>query len=445
MIEDFLISELYAARMKLVYSDPLLGETALMLVIEVLDESNWCKTFAVDGRVIYVNRQFAEGLYYDHTHPDTRHNGRRRLVFCLAHEIWHVILGHLLRRGDRDPKIWGWAIDYAVNALLVEENIGLAPEGILYDPRRFNSSMTVETIFNILKRNPPPEGTETLDQHIEPEPSSEPGDQNQKDQSEQEPEEGKDDIRIGDGNEPPKPVSMDKIDAMKDDLEQLMLRAEERDSDNLPASLKRAIARLRAPRLMWHQLISASFKSIDNSHYSFEALSDETWASLLYHRKRWYPGCGYSRTFCAVIPTLVEDEIIKAVIAYDASASVSDDELRKQMSEMKGIMRDFPVFEVLVLTFDTKIYNPMVFTQNNIHKLDEYRRTKVKGRGGTDFNAVYDYCKEAKFEADRIIIHSDGLPNSGWGDPHYGKSLFVIHNQSNQSIRAPFGQTVYLH
>lgn len=43
------------------------------------------------------------------------------LVFIMAHEVAHCALRHPFRRGKRDPKLWGEAIDHAANLFLLDD------------------------------------------------------------------------------------------------------------------------------------------------------------------------------------------------------------------------------------------------------------------------------------------------------------------------------------
>src|SRR5436309_9625607 len=51
----------------------------------------------------------------------------------LAHECYHVALGHHLRRGGREKDRWNRACDFAVNNLLQGDGFTLFPRA-LYDP-----------------------------------------------------------------------------------------------------------------------------------------------------------------------------------------------------------------------------------------------------------------------------------------------------------------------
>ncbi|MEU9169586.1 hypothetical protein AB0D34_17560 [Streptomyces sp. NPDC048420] len=54
--------------------------------------------------------------------------------FILAHEMLHAALRHGDRCGTRDPYLFNIACDYVINGWLNEMQIGLMPEGLLYDP-----------------------------------------------------------------------------------------------------------------------------------------------------------------------------------------------------------------------------------------------------------------------------------------------------------------------
>lgn len=62
-------------------------------------------------------------------HPDfvlSQSDGAIRFVLC--HEILHCVGDHMSRRGNRDPLIWNYACDYAINPILNVEVIGGAFE-----------------------------------------------------------------------------------------------------------------------------------------------------------------------------------------------------------------------------------------------------------------------------------------------------------------------------
>lgn len=71
--------------------------------------------------------------------------------FVLAHEFLHAALRHDVRREDRDPILWNVACDYVINNWLVEMNIGVMPETVLYDEHF--KGMSAESVYDVLCEN----------------------------------------------------------------------------------------------------------------------------------------------------------------------------------------------------------------------------------------------------------------------------------------------------
>ena len=101
----------------------------------------WCDTMAVDGFYIYVNPEFCDSLSKD------------ELVFVLAHEVMHCVLGHMDRRGTRDKTIWNYASDYATNLKLIEFGFKMPKVGLV---NQKYSGLTSEEIYQDLLKNKVP-------------------------------------------------------------------------------------------------------------------------------------------------------------------------------------------------------------------------------------------------------------------------------------------------
>jgi predicted metal-dependent peptidase len=125
------------------------------------------------------------------------------------------------------------------------------------------------------------------------------------------------------------------------------------------------------------------------------------------------------------------------------SGSISDRQANDFISEVKGIMDEYVDFKLNLWCFDTEVYNYAEFSGDNADEIMDY---KVKGGGGTDFVANWEFMKEKGIEPKRFIMFTDGYPCGDWGDEDYCETLFVIHgNEGGNSslIVAPFGQTAY--
>jgi len=90
-------------------------------------------------------------------HPDfVLSQSDAAIRFVLCHEILHCVGEHMSRRGNRDPELWNYAADYAINPILNEEkdsnfNWPQNPDGTrmgLYN--KDYAGMRAEDIYDIL-------------------------------------------------------------------------------------------------------------------------------------------------------------------------------------------------------------------------------------------------------------------------------------------------------
>ena len=133
------------AKSKLMNSESGLASILLGLPLE---EDSSFDTMATDGKVIKYNPDFALSLPMD------------EIKAVLIHEALHVVWGHHLRRGDRHPKLWNIATDYAINGYIVYklgEFSSKLPEGALVsdkyihkDGGNWSKVMSADEIYDIL-------------------------------------------------------------------------------------------------------------------------------------------------------------------------------------------------------------------------------------------------------------------------------------------------------
>lgn len=125
-------AKLSLARARLLLDHPFFGVLALRLQMQAREDLT---TLATDGRHIFYNPQFVEGL---------------ELSLCssaIAHEVMHCVLAHTHRRNGREPKRWNYAADYALNPILKEAGMPLG-DNWLYNPAWAN--MGAEEIYHLL-------------------------------------------------------------------------------------------------------------------------------------------------------------------------------------------------------------------------------------------------------------------------------------------------------
>jgi predicted metal-dependent peptidase len=170
----------------------------------------------------------------------------------------------------------------------------------------------------------------------------------------------------------------------------------------------------------WRQLLRMNIQSILRSNFSFTRPN----------RKSQH--CG------AILPGMINDETVDVSIAIDMSGSISNKQAKDFISEVKGIMDEYVDFKIDIWCFDTNVYNYAQFTGDNASEILEY---KVKGGGGTAFEANWEFMKDQQIEPKKFIMFTDGYPCGDWGDENYCDTLFIIHG--NETIIPPFGQVAY--
>ncbi len=392
---DPIVDKLTTARVGLLLKTPFFGNMATRMRLVEADE--WCPTAATNGRDFYYNTKFVQKL------------SEKKLEFLFAHEICHCVFDHFGRVGSRDRMLSNIAQDYAVNQILVDERIGDKITEVKICQDNQYRGMAWEEIYDILyeKAEKIPMDQllkqlgDLLDEHINEEDG--PGGEGDK--------EGKG------GGKP----SMSKEEAQKirDEVKQAMIQAAQAaGAGKVPAGIQRMIKDLTEPKMNWREFLRMNIQSLIRNDYSFSRPN----------RKGWHTG--------AILPGLKNDETIDVAIGIDMSGSIGDADAKVFISEVKAIMDQYEDYRIHLWSFDTDVYNPQVFTQDNGEDLMDY---DLQGGGGTDFDANYNFMKENGIEPKKFIMFTDGYPCGSWGDEDYCDTLFVIKGNTNE---APFGQSV---
>jgi predicted metal-dependent peptidase len=380
---DPIIDKIIIARVGLLLRHPFFGNMATRL--KIIDASDWCQTAATDGRALYYNREFFEGL------------STKNVEFVVAHEILHNVFDHMGRTEARNRKIFNIAADYCVNGQLIRDKIGDQPPKIPIFHDAVHYGKSAEQIYDELMEKYDEEELEALgkllDEHIDWD-------------------------KEGKGNRPQ--YSKEELKQIRDEVrEATMQAANAAGAGNTPASVARMIKDLTEPKINWRQMLRQQIQSLIKNDYSFQRPN----------RKGWHTG--------AVLPGLKNDETIDICVGIDMSGSISDDMAKDFLSEIKGIMEEYKDFKIKVWCFDTRVYNEADFDGYN----DDIMSYELKGGGGTDFDANYTYMKEQDINPKKFIMFTDGYPFGSWGDENYCDTLFIIHGTT--SIVPPFGAYAY--
>lgn len=389
---------LVGARVRLLLKHSFFGNLATRLKLINADE--WCPTAATDGRNFYYNARFINMLTVG------------EVEFLCGHEVLHVVYDHIGRRENRDPQIFNIANDYAVNADLKRHRVGdfIKTVPCLYEQKYDGKSS--EEIYDDLMKNAQKINLEDLidrmlDEHMD-------GD----DEGEGDGEDGED--RPGRGKRP-KPMSAEEREQLRQEIKQnILAAARSADAGSVPAGVQRMIQDMTEPKMPWRELISTNLTSAIRDDYSF----------LRPSRRSWH--------LDAIMPGTTPGEEVDLAVAIDMSGSISNEQARLFLSEVKGIMEAFTSYRIHVFCFDTDIYNPQNFNSENLDTIEGY---EPAGGGGTDFDAIFQYLKERGEDTKRLIVFTDGYPNGSWGDPDFTDVTWIIHG--NDTIKPPFGTWAY--
>ena len=389
--------KLITARVGLLLRASFFGNLATRLKLVNADE--WCGTAATDGRNFYYNSRFIDLLK------------PKEVEFLFGHEVLHCVYDHFGRRGDRDPMLFNVANDYAVNGDLKKHRVGefITSVPCLYDSKY--EGMSSEEIYDDLYENAEKINLsdlidKLLDDHMDGEGDSDSD------------EDGDD--KDGKGKKPK--LSAEERQKIRDEIKEAVLAAAAASdgAGNLPAGVKRLIQDMTAPKMNWRELLRMQLESTIKSDFTWMRAS----------RRGWHMD--------AVMPGMKNDELIDIAIGIDASGSIDNQMLRDFLAETQGIMDQFQSYKIHIFTFDTGVYNPQQYNSDNLDTICDY---EVKGGGGTDFDAIFNYLKEEQIEPKRLVVFTDGYPFGSWGDESYADTVWIIHG--NTTVVPPWGQHAY--
>src|ERR1041385_314620 len=127
-----------AARTQLVLNHVFFGDLALRFKIvkappgHIADRE---RTMATDGVSLFYHEDFVQELTNE------------QLVGVIAHETMHPAMQHHTRLGNRNPRKWNVAGDFAINPILIEAKFTLPPGGCVDEQFK---GMSAEQIYELL-------------------------------------------------------------------------------------------------------------------------------------------------------------------------------------------------------------------------------------------------------------------------------------------------------
>lgn len=296
----------------------------------------------------------------------------------IAHECWHTALLHMTRRGDRDPRIWNYAGDYVLNGFMVKDGMML-PKGALIDSKY--DGLTTEQVYVLLDK-------EMNNPDLE-------------------------DIMYGEGPGD-KELTKEEIEEVKSIVvaAQTQSKLAGRDKGEVPSEVARNIDELINPKVPWQVLLQKFMNNRSKDLFNWNRRN---------------------RRYSEYLPSLYSESLSHLYFAIDTSGSVSDEDLKELLSEIKGIKDSFRPQKMTIIDCDYAIHNIYEIDENS-----DILSLKFNGGGGTSFTPVLDYLEDKQPEA--LIYFTDLYGESSLNPVNY--PILWVCNSEHPPMN--IGETIYI-
>ena len=393
--------EIKRFKMDLLRKMPFYGDIVMRLPFM---ENTHIPTARTNGGKIEYNPEFFSSLT----------GGQRN--FILMHEVFHVLLFHCRRNGERNPRLWNTAADMIVNSMLMNlmsymrdasipferpaegifANVGTGEtvenlyEQLLADNKRMGrNSKKVMVRLNNVWRRPDPVEMDAPDDIVMIDPETVDAD-------------GADIFSEG--------VSEADIGLSENMLMQIIRESASANRSSIGSYFvpDQVFGLVESKPIKWQTLLRDFF---------VEELSDEssytTPERKYIHMDLILPGYGQS------------EEKIEEIWAFaDSSGSIGKDDMEQFLTQLYRIAKEFKcVFNICY--WDTQVTD----VYKKIVKEDDILKSLPHHSGGTDINCVYRWLKDNKVRPDVMLILTDGYFGAldrGLFIPSLGKKTILV-------------------
>lgn len=342
---------LEADRTRLLMTQPFTASLALQLeLVPVLDSR--LATAATDGRSLFANIRFLAAL-----DDATR-------LFVLAHEVWHCVAGHFVRRVGRDPERWNLAADHEVNALLQHDGLPLPRDAVYF---KSMDGKSAETVYTWLAGRGVRQGQVQFDDHA---PSA---------------------AGIGKGGagqalvfDPDFLPQAGTSELARVWIERAVGAAQQvRSWGRLPGGIQTWLQSRVAPQLPWTVLMR---RFVQRTCGGSRRWSPPSRRHL--YRQLWLPG--------------MRADTLRVVVAIDTSGSTSD-YWSQFMAEVEAMMGDFDRVDLTLVECDTTISRVRQLQREDVGRV---MREGILGGGGTDLRPPFELA--ARNPPSCLVYLTDG-------------------------------------
>lgn len=323
----------------------------------------------------------------------------------LAHEVYHYALMHDLRRGQRDPELYQKAADQVVNNLLADGGFDL-PINIEVDSKY--AKYSTETVYNMMeddvKNNSDEDGNGNSNGGGGSGNGSGGGlsnDLNPNQQSDQD------------------AINKAQASITKADAAEELANGSSMSAGNSGSVFETLFKEIKEGKLNWITILQEYMDELTQG--------EQSWARL---NRRWLPYDIYA-------PDIVsENHIEKVALAFDVSGSVTQDEIKAFLNEMKLIKNQLDPETMDVVTFNHQIVD--IFT---IAKEDNFDEVKMNIDGGTNLHPVFRHYMKQENQPKFLIVFSD-LYCEPITQPTPFETIWVCIN--NAEAKTNFGKLIHV-
>lgn len=385
------------ARVRFLYESPFFANLSMYLNLRKSEE---VPTAGVDFRGnLYYNEKWIRSLTFN------------EVKAVVAHETLHLALQHLLRCEGRKKVIWNFAIDFAVNSIILQENARIKRDngsyedsfklvdGSLYSGDFEN--MSSEQIYDILiKKAKEIEKTmKTMDEHGYPIIGDKPSNKKSKAQK---------------GREEELKITQEELRRQQKKWKRQLVEATTRAKQmgKLPQSIERLVDDFMDSKINWRGLL-------------YRYITREIPVDLSYSRPH-----KKSISVGVYMPHVVKENV-EIAVAIDTSGSISQEEFNEFMSEVVAIAKSSANICIHLIICDCRVKNTY-----EIRNGFDPSKVRIEGYGGTDFRPVYKWLEENKPDTRLLIYFTDGMGQY----PHEErfKTVWVLPNDYD----VPFGDKI---
>ena len=436
---------------------PFIGSIALrMEMVPVRDIR--VRTACTDGNAVYFDIAFLSSLT------------REEQTFVLAHEVWHAVMMHLVRRQNRNPELFNVATDKEVNYMLQKDGF-TAPKDLLF-PTKEEEGKCAEEIYEMLLKKMKNNQQQQHNQQNKNGNSSnrngqlsQNGSQSDKNGNKTGEFKGQFDKHVYDGMEDGQPnqsnngqngdgdgegngsnsygeltdkygkvgfdsdfqpkISKDFADKMRETIVSEAQRVEKMKG-NLPEHIKELVKKCTQAEIKWQEVLAQFVTRCYNS-------GNRSWIPP--NRRHVHNGV-YLQSRQATK--------IKLAVGIDTSGSTMSDR-SKFLGELHSLIKSFGMFDLSIIECDAEVGAYKHYTQDdNLDFEIDNGEYAMSGGGGTAMRPIFDYILDNQIECDALCIMTDGYIDSIPTNPIPSLPVLWVITKGGTADFCDWGQKIQL-